>query len=101
MRIYFESHFPNTISVATKKYVKNFIITQNTEEGNIKLQSQLYHTDGTYAVIYMKSYSRFVVMDIETFHSIYVQMFILGKYDKNLFELVVSSPYSKIYKLKK
>jgi len=41
------------------------------------------------------------VMDSETFNSTYVQMFMLEKYDKNLFELVVSSPYSKIYKLKK
>ena len=49
----------------------------------------------------MKSYGRFVVVDRETFKSLYVQMFILGKYDKNLFELVVSSPYSKIYKLKR
>jgi hypothetical protein len=49
----------------------------------------------------MQSYGQFVVMDNETLHSMYVQMFILGKYDKDLFELVVSSPYSKIYRLKR
>ncbi len=84
-----------------KKKVKYFIVTQLTKEGKVQLQSQLYHVDGKYAVVYMKSYNTFVVMDSETFNSIYVQMFILEKYDKNLFELVVSSPYSKIYKLKK
>jgi len=84
-----------------KKSVKNFIVTQNTKDGKTQLQSQLYHVDGEYAVVYMKSYGRFIVMDSETFNSMYVQMFILGKYDKNLFELVISSPYSKIYKLKK
>ena len=84
-----------------KKDVKFFIGTQNTKDGTVQLQSQLYHVDGEFAVVYMKSYNRFVVMDIETFKSMYVQMFILGKYDKKLFELVVSSPYSKIYKLKK
>lgn len=83
------------------KNVKNFIITQNTKSGKINLQSQLYHIDGEYAIVYMKSYGQFIVMDVNTFNSTYVQMFILGKYDKNLFELVVSSPYSKIYKLKK
>jgi dolichyl-diphosphooligosaccharide--protein glycosyltransferase/undecaprenyl-diphosphooligosaccharide--protein glycosyltransferase len=83
-----------------KKQVKNFIITRNTKEGNVQLQSQLYHADGEYAIVYMKSYNIFVVMDVETFNSMYVQMFMLEKYDKNLFELVVSSPYSKIYKLK-
>ena len=65
------------------------------------MQAQLYGNEGAYVVVYMKSYGQFIIMDIKTFNSMYVQMFILGKYDKNLFELVVSSPYSKIYKLKK
>ena len=81
--------------------VKHFIVTELTKEGKTNLQSQLYHADGQYAVVYMKSYGQFIIMDSETFNSTYVQMFILGKYDKDLFELVVSSPYSKIYKLKK
>ena len=76
-------------------------MTQNTKEGKVQLQSQLYHADGEFAVVYMKSYNTFIVMDSETFNSTYVQMFMLEKYDHNLFELVVSSPYSKIYKLKK
>lgn len=84
-----------------KGKVKNFIVTQNTTEGKTKLQSQMYHIDGEYVVVYMKSYGQFVVMDTDIFHSMYVQMFMLGKYNKNLFELVVSSPYSKIYKLKR
>jgi len=84
-----------------KKQVKYFIVTQNTKQGKVQLQSQLYHTDGEYAIVYMKSYGTFVVMDSETFNSTYVQMFMLEKYDRNLFELVVSSPYSKIYRLKK
>ncbi len=83
-----------------KKQVKNFIITQNTQQGKVQMQSQLYHVDGEYAIVYMKSYNIFIVMDSETFDSMYVQMFILEKYDRDLFELVVSSPYSKIYKLK-
>ena len=84
-----------------EKPVKHFIVTQNTKEGKLHLQSQVYHADGEYSVVYMQSYGQFVVMDTETFKSTYVQMFMLEKYDKNLFELVVSSPYSKIYKLKK
>jgi len=84
----------------SKGLVKNFIMTQNSADGKTTLQSQMYHMDGDYVVIYMKSYGQFVVMDTETFKSTYVQMFMLGKYDKKLFELVVSSPYSKIYKLK-
>jgi len=80
--------------------VKEFIVTQNQKDNTISLQSHIYHRDGKYAVVYMKSYGRFVVMDEKTFHSIYVQMFMLGKHDKKFFELVVSSPYSKIYRIK-
>jgi len=80
--------------------VKNFIITHNSKDGSVVLKSQYYHPDGKFAVVFMESYRTFVIMDIETFNSMYVQMFMLGKYDKNLFELVVSSPYSRIYRLK-
>ena len=81
--------------------VKYFIATSLSKSGHIRLQSQRYHANGEYVVVFMKSYGKFIVMDEQTFNSTYVQMFLLGKYDKNLFELVVSSPYSRIYKLKK
>ncbi len=81
--------------------VRYFMITENRKNGETSVQAQRYHPTGAYIVIYMKSYGQFVIMDIDTFNSMYVQMFIMGKYDKNLFELVVSSPYSKIYRLKK
>ena len=84
-----------------KGKVKNFLVTQNTKQNSVNIKSQYYHHDGVYVIIYMKSYGRFIIMDEKTFKSLYVQMFILGRYDKNLFELVVSSPYSKIYKLKR
>ena len=83
------------------KDVKYFIVTANQKDGEVALQSQLYHLDGEYAVVYMKSYGQFIVMDMETFNSMYVQMFILGKYDKRYFTPVVTSPYSRIYKLNK
>lgn len=81
------------------KNVKYFIVTTNQRDGNIALQSQLYHLDGEYAVVYMKSYGQLIVMDMETFRSMYVQMFILGKYDKRFFTPVVGSAYTRIYKL--
>ena len=84
-----------------QKKVKNFLVTESTREGKLNIQSQMYHIDGEYVVVFMKSYGQFLVMDEETFNSMYIQMFVLEKYDKDLFELVVSSPYSKIYKIKK
>ena len=85
----------------TIKRVKNFIVAQYDKNGKLQLVPKLYHQDGEYSIIFMRSYNTFVIVDNETFNSTYVQMFMLEKYDKNLFELVVASPYSKIYKLKK
>ncbi len=81
--------------------VKQFIITEFTKNGETNVRSEPFHAEGALVVMYMKSYGQFVVMDRETFKSMYVQMFLLGKYDRSLFELVVSSPYSKIYKIKR
>jgi dolichyl-diphosphooligosaccharide--protein glycosyltransferase/undecaprenyl-diphosphooligosaccharide--protein glycosyltransferase len=78
-----------------------FLVTENRKDGSIKVQGQRFDPKAALAVVFMKSYGKFIVMDTETLNSIYVKMFILGQYDKNLFELVVASPYSRIYKLKK
>jgi len=66
----------------------------------IDVKSRLMHMDGSLCVVYLNTYKQIVVMDRETYNSAYVQMFMLGKYDKNLFELVSSSIYSRIYKVK-
>jgi len=68
--------------------------------GETQVKSRLMHMDGDLCVVYLNTYRQIIVMDKETYNSAYVQMFMLGKYDKNLFELVVSSAYSKIYKVK-
>jgi len=81
--------------------VKYFMIASLDNKGKTVVGVQPYYAESDYIVLYLKSYGQFVVMDTDTFNSMYVQMFMLGKYDKNLFELVISSPYTKIYRLKK
>ncbi len=85
----------------SERIVKNFIITQYDEQGKLEIYPKVYNYNGQYSIVFMKSYNKFVVMDSRTINSTFVQMFMLGKYDSDLFELVVSSPYSKIYKIKK
>ena len=80
--------------------LKYMIVTQIDNSGNIKIAPEKYHNDGRYVLLYIKNINRFIIMDNQTFASNYVQMFLLGNYDKNLFELVVKSPYSRVYKLK-
>ncbi len=82
------------------KKVQRFDIATLGANGIPKVKSQLMHMDGEFCVVYLQSYGSIIVMDRKTYNSAYVQMFMLGKYNKKLFELVVSSPYSKIYKVK-
>ena len=48
----------------------------------------------------MASYGQFLVVDDYFFNSTYIQMFVFEQYDKNLFQPVILSPLTKIYKLK-
>jgi len=85
----------------SNKPLRYFIITENKSDGNIKVQGQKYNDNSNLIMVFMKSYNKFILIDAQTFNSSFVQMFILGKYNKNLFKLVVSSAYSRIYKIKK
>jgi dolichyl-diphosphooligosaccharide--protein glycosyltransferase/undecaprenyl-diphosphooligosaccharide--protein glycosyltransferase len=84
-----------------KKKISHFDIASLSKDGKVHVNARRMHMDGELSVVYLKSYGQFIIMDNETYNSTYVQMFMLGKYDKDLFELVVASPYSKIYRLKK
>ena len=84
-----------------KAKVNRFDIVEYRPEGKSIHDSKINHMDGTFCVVFMKTYNSFVVMDKETYNSAYVQMFMLDNHDKNLFELVVSSVYGKTYKIKR
>jgi len=90
------------IALGRKNFkIQRFDTATMIANSKTEVQSQLMHMDGEVCVVYLNSYKQIIVMDRETYNSAYVQMFMLGKYDKNLFELVVSSLYTKIYKIKK
>jgi len=81
--------------------IKYFIEVDVDHSGKTKLQPTLLHKDGLLALVYLKNQREIITMDLETFESMYVQMGLLGNYDKNLFELVISSNNGKIYKIKR
>ncbi|EGK7561333.1 peptide-binding protein [Campylobacter coli] len=55
-------------------------------------------------IFYLKDstipYAQFILMDKTMFNSAYVQMFFLGNYDKNLYDLVINTRDAKVFKLK-
>lgn len=80
--------------------VNTFYTTEYGEDGHVNVKAQLGNMMGAINVIYMKSYHRFLVLDHKMLNSTFIQLLVLENYDKNLFELVVSNPYAKVYKLK-
>ena len=48
----------------------------------------------------MTSYNAYIIMDSDTYMSNFIQMFVMGQYDNNLFELVDDSQMMKVFKLK-
>jgi undecaprenyl-diphosphooligosaccharide--protein glycosyltransferase len=81
--------------------LKRLAVAVLQKDMKIKTETFSYRPDAQYSAVYLKSYRRVVLMDNQTFRSIYVQMFMLGNYDDRLFEPVVLSPYSRIYRLKR
>lgn len=87
-----------TINSKDKSFALKQFIRVNEDSSS---QAQDFNSDSIYSIVYKADLGTFYIVDDKTFNSAYIQMFLLGNYDKNLFELVVSSPYSKIYKLKR
>ncbi|SHO81416.1 Oligosaccharyltransferase PglB [hydrothermal vent metagenome] len=80
--------------------LKYFIATQMMKNGRTQLQTKLVNKNSQISLIYMKSYGSMIVVNDAMLSSTYIRLFVLENYDKNLFELVISNPYAKVYKLK-
>jgi dolichyl-diphosphooligosaccharide--protein glycosyltransferase/undecaprenyl-diphosphooligosaccharide--protein glycosyltransferase len=65
----------------------------------LQINEQHFASDGL-NVVFMSSYGRFLILDDFYLNSAYIQLFVFERYDKNLFEPVISDPLSKVYKLK-
>ena len=80
--------------------LNRFIKTSYNQNGKLEVQTKTYNSLSNVNVIYMASYGEFLILDEATYSSLYIQLFVLEQYDKNLFEPVEMTPYAKIYKLK-
>jgi len=80
--------------------VNQFVVVEYDNKGKLRKNIQTVNPSSDVFVIFMKSYNKFIVLNKRLFNSLYVQLFILENYDKDLFEPVLGNPYAKIYKLK-
>jgi dolichyl-diphosphooligosaccharide--protein glycosyltransferase/undecaprenyl-diphosphooligosaccharide--protein glycosyltransferase len=79
--------------------IKTFYQVGYDKNQKIQMNQQNFASEGL-NVIYMASYKQFLVLDDYYLQSQYIQMFVFEQYDKNLFEPVIISPMTKIFKLK-
>lgn len=84
-----------------KIMINSFIITSYDDNQKLTIQAQKFDERSNFYIIYMKDYSRFIILDKESFDSAFVQLFVFENYDKEIFEPIILSPVAKIYKLKR
>ena len=84
----------------SKKKIRRFVSTVYDKNKKLIKKVDLVDFSSNLSVIYMKSYNIFLVVDEDTYNSLYIQLMVLEEYDKNLFEAVELTPHAKVYKLK-
>lgn len=91
----------STLNIGNKKVpIKRFARTMYDSNMQLHKDVKLLNFTGALNVIYMTNYNIFLVLDEDTYNSLYIQLMVLEEYDKTLFEKVIMSPNAKVYKLK-
>lgn len=90
-----------TVTISNQKVpIKRFV--QTSYDKNMKLSKNIQMANPTASVniIYMSSYNTFLVVDEETYNSLYIQLMVLEEYDRALFEEVIMTSQAKVYRLR-
>ena len=81
--------------------IKRFVIAGYDQKQKLKKKVQLLNPNADISIIFMQSYNSFLILDENMYNSLFIKMFVLEEYEKDLFEPVILSPYAKVYRLKK
>ena len=90
-----------TIQIGQNKVpMRRFVRTYYDKTMKLRKDEQMLDFSSPISVIYMSNYGTFLVLDEEAYNSLYIQLFVLENYNKNLFDKVITTPKAKVYKLK-
>jgi len=81
--------------------IASFIIAIHKDNGDIEIKPFRFSSNSNRSIIYLQNIQTIILLDNQTLNSNYVKMFLLGIYDKNLFELVNATKYGRVYKIKR
>lgn len=81
----------------------NSIFETKMDPNNGRLNVKEFKGDssGEFSLIIMRDYRRYVIVNNEALKSTFVQLFILERYNSDIFEPVILNPAAKVYKLKR
>lgn len=80
--------------------IKSFITIRYAKEGGVKVEPQDMYPRSEVSLLFLKDYNRFVILNDEMLNSVYIQMFFFERYDPDLFEPVIMSPWAKVYRIR-
>jgi len=90
-----------TLKIGNQKVqARRFVHTAYSKSGKFSKTVQNLNSNSNISIIYMSAYNTFLILDEQTYNSLYIQLMVLESYDKSLFEEVIMNPYAKVYKLK-
>ena len=80
--------------------IGDFISVGYNQQGKLLQQKQVITPMSRISVIHLESLGRYIVLDSEYLNSTYIQMYVFENYDHELFEPVILTPETKIYRVK-
>ena len=92
----------NNTLIINKRVVPVKRVVQTYYDRHMKLHTNITIINQTAKlnIVYMSAYHTFLVVDEQTYNSLYIQLMVLENYNKSLFKQVILNPYAKVYKLK-
>ena len=80
--------------------LNKFVTTKYNKNRQLTKQINTINPSSNINVIFMSDYRQILVVDNNTYNSLYFQLFVLENYDKTIFEPIILTPLAKVYKLK-
>jgi len=79
--------------------LKEVVVVGYTNDNETIIKKTKLRSQGL-IMVFLKSYGEAIVMDDDYYNSLFIQMFVLDNYNKDLFEKTIDNPWIKVFKIK-
>jgi dolichyl-diphosphooligosaccharide--protein glycosyltransferase/undecaprenyl-diphosphooligosaccharide--protein glycosyltransferase len=80
--------------------IRRFVRTSYDEKMKLEVNEQQIDVSSNLSLVFMSNYNTFLLLDEQTYNSLFVQLMVLERFDEKFFEPVTLDPNVKVYKLK-